>query len=381
MNGASRDPAANGAKSPDADSVQQVTAASSALQILLALLTVGYIALLIVWAVYSFQDPKLWWDGLQLVLDHQEHGHRAWLWGEYSHTGWPEYFFVALGVKTQVATLVLSLGSLVFFSKGKRLGRDGVVFVLLPLCMFLSALLLAQINIGVRHALHVYPLLFVLAGRMATIGTTPEWVGKAGIGLLLALSAFSAWRIAPYPVAYFNELVGGPAGGRHILTDSNLDWGQGLVALAEYIERERLDGVYLCCFGTAPPEYYGIHYQYLPGFGPLVRPEPTRFTTKGRELLAISDFNQKGVWLASDERYAWLAERKPIATLAHSMDVYDITGDAQAHFHLATVYMQERMPQYATWELEKVLALEPDHDEAKRLMDSLPQISADGGRP
>jgi hypothetical protein len=277
-----------------------------------------------------------------------------------------------------VATLVLAAISLLWFWRGRLLGRDGVVFVVLPLVMFLAALTFARINIGVRHALHVYPLLFVLAGRTATIRTKPAWIGRAGIGLLLAVSAFSAWRIAPYPLAYFNELVGGPAGGRRILSDSNVDWGQGLNALAEYIERGKVDGVYLCYLGTASPEYYGIRYQYVPGFGLLSRPKPMRVTTDGPELFAISDFHRKGISSGGVDRYAWLDERTPVATLAYSIDLYDITKDAEAHFELAKVYLRSHLPQYAAWELEKVLAIEPDHAEANRLMGSLNDLSGDG---
>lgn len=351
--------------------VPHVRAVSCIVRTLLAVLALAYIAQIVVCVVYFFQDPLLWWDGLRHVLAHQKHGRPAYFWGQYSNTGWPHYFFVALGIKTQVATLVLSLASLALFSKGKALSRDGVVFLVLPLCMFLTALLLARINIGVRHALHVYPLLFILASRMATIRTTPVWGGRVAIGLLLGLSAFSAWRIAPYPVAYFNELVGGPMGGRHILSDSNLDWGQGLSALAKYVEQERLDVIYLSYFGNAPPEYYGIRYLRAPGFGPLSSPGQMQPTPEGRELFAISDFNLKGIWLGSDERYAWLAERKPIATLGRSIYVYDITNDAQAHFRLAVAYLEEHTLECAARELEKVLVLEPDHSDAKKLTASL----------
>jgi hypothetical protein len=248
-----------------------------------------------------------------------------------------------------------------------------MVFVVLPLAMFLAALAVARINIGVRHALHVYPLLFILAGRAATIRTTPGWIGRGCIGLAVAASAFSAWRIAPYPVAYFNELVGGPAGGRRILSDSNLDWGQGLSALADYVQEEKLDGIYLSYFGTAPPEYYGIRCRYAPGHRPLTQPEATRLATQGREIFAISDYNLKGIRSQSDETYAWLAARKPVATLAQSIYVYDITNDTQAHFELAKAYLEEDRAEYAAWELEKVLALDADHEGARKLMTELPR--------
>ena len=33
--------------------------------------------------------------------------------------------------------------------------------------------------------------------------------------------------IHPHELSYFNAAAGGPIGGRRVLSDSNLDWGQG----------------------------------------------------------------------------------------------------------------------------------------------------------
>jgi hypothetical protein len=93
--------------------------------------------------------------------------------------------------------------------------------------------------------------------------------------------------------------------------------------------------------------------------------------------LAISDGNQNGIYFRNHARYAWLAKRAPVATLAHSIYVYDITGDAEAHFELARVYLEGHLPQYGAWELENVLALEPEHQEAKELLDSLTMDESD----
>ena len=52
---------------------------------------------------------------------------------------------------------------------------------------------------------------------MARLVDRPGSGGKA-----LAVAA-----VHPFELTYFNVLAGGPLGGRHILSDSNLDWGQG----------------------------------------------------------------------------------------------------------------------------------------------------------
>ena len=53
--------------------------------------------------------------------------------------------------------------------------------------------------------------------------------------------------------------------GARILSDSNIDWGQNLPALADWQRRHPQYQLMLCYFGSADPRYYGIHYYNLPG--------------------------------------------------------------------------------------------------------------------
>src|SRR5262249_61404392 len=96
-----------------------------------------------------------------------------------------------------------------------------------------------RINIGLRHILPVYPLLMVLASRLATIRLR-QGARLAVVGIPAALTAFSALRIAPHQLAYFNELIGGPSHGPAYLSDSNIDWGQDLAGLKEFMSRTGL---------------------------------------------------------------------------------------------------------------------------------------------
>jgi hypothetical protein len=54
-------------------------------------------------------------------------------------------------------------------------------------------------------------------------------------------------------------LAGGPEGGRHILADSNLDWGQGLETLSR-LQRERPEfcQITFYYFGDTNPAHYGV---------------------------------------------------------------------------------------------------------------------------
>ena len=178
--------------------------------------------------------------------------------------------------------------------------------------------------------------------------------------------------MAPHQLAYFNELVGGPAAGPRYLSDSNIDWGQDLLGVKEYMERSGLPMIYLGYFSNPPPAALGIRYQYVPSFGALERPgtDVLPVGTPG-EVLAISVCTLQAVHFQNKDLYAWLAGREPIARIGYSIYVYDLTGDASAHLGLARTYLRAGPRELAIPELEKVLKLDPSNAEATRLLASL----------
>ena len=75
--------------------------------------------------------------------------------------------------------------------------------------------------------------------------------------MLLGLNAADALRCAPDYLTYFNVLVK-PANSWRYLTDSNLDWGQGLIALREYEQKHPEESLRLAYFGSVNPPLYGV---------------------------------------------------------------------------------------------------------------------------
>jgi hypothetical protein len=55
------------------------------------------------------------------------------------------------------------------------------------------------------------------------------------------------------------------------VNDSNVDWGQGLIALREELARRGIRRVHLAYHGTAEPSVYGI--DYIPYMGGTPGPE------------------------------------------------------------------------------------------------------------
>jgi len=293
-------------------------------------------------AAYSFTGFGPWWTGLQRFVEQAAGGQPAFFLGQHSHVGWWSYFPVSFAIKTPVGTLILIAASLALGRMGAPLGRRAAFFLLVPAAVIVLVAANAKVNIGLRHILAVYPLLLVLAARTATVRLSRAWLMPVLIGIALGATAVSSLRVAPHQLAYFNEIVGGPEQGHRYLSDSNIDWGQDLKAVKAFMDEQRLPIAYLSYFGSAPPAYYGIQYQYVAGSWPLEWPPPRAVVpaTLARKVLIISVSNLQGVHThsTSPDLFAWLRTRRPIARIGSSILVYDLSGDAEALGALAETY-------------------------------------------
>jgi len=197
----------------------------------------------------------------------------AFLNGEYSITGWHSFFVWAFLLKTTLPFL-LAAGISAYLLVRSRLRPAASVLLegLLPLTPLLALFgvywaisIESHLNIGVRHLLPTYPVLFILAGALGRYLVPPlTWRALVPAGLL-AWHAGESIAVAPHYLAYFNELAGGPSGGYRHLVDSSLDWGQDLPGLRDWlaIHRQPGEAAYLAYFGTGEPRIYHMQVQRL----------------------------------------------------------------------------------------------------------------------
>jgi hypothetical protein len=137
-------------------------------------------------------------------------------------------------------------------------------------------------------------------------------------GSLIRLSFY------PYFLSYTSEYNPDRDQGWRLLVDSSLDWGQGLIALREFMREEGIERVYLSYFGSAHPSAYGIEYVPLESFFML---PPAAAPELAPEFIAISATNLAGVYI--EGRLDAMREIEPYRVLAHSIFVYRIqTEDA-----------------------------------------------------
>jgi len=301
-----------------------------------------FFALLTIPPAYFFQGFEPWLSGFSRFKSLADAGRLAFFLGEYSYEGWWSYYLVCFLIKTPIGNLMLIAASLLCYRVGSPLQWREVVFLLLPVVVIFLAMTQSKVNIGLRHILPVYPFLFVLASRVATVHFRRHWIAPLLIGTPLVLTAISSLRIAPHQLAYFNEFVGGPDQGYRYLSDSNVDWGQDLKGVKTYTEKENLPIIYLSYFGTAPPSYYGIRYQYVPGTWPLEWPPPADKVPADapRKILAVSISNLQDVSTPYDPLFRWLWTRQPVAKIGYSIFIYDLTDDQEGLAKLEETYIK-----------------------------------------
>ena len=198
----------------------------------------------------------------------------AFLAGAYSTTGWVSFFPLACLWKTPLALLVATgcgLGVVLrrWVKNRRAIGHDllAIAPLLVLFAVYWAFSLTSKLNIGHRHILPTYPVLFILAGGLAAPGVfTGRWRLVLPAALVLGQAAANA-RVAPHYLAYFNEIAGGPDEGYRHLVDSSLDWGQDLPGLKAWLDSHAGgEPVFLSYFGTGEPAYYGLHVHRLPFF-------------------------------------------------------------------------------------------------------------------
>ncbi|HIE38715.1 MAG TPA: phospholipid carrier-dependent glycosyltransferase, partial [Anaerolineae bacterium] len=213
---------------------------------LVALVMVGGIAVLVIWIVHGADfGPVPRWGGIRLpapayfnelaaLLEYRDKPQDAFLLGYHYKGGWWLYFIVAFFVKTPLPTILMVGFALVCLVQ-QRGGGFGEAVLLTVAGSYFGLSLLSPFNIGYRHLLPMLPLLFVFAGRAVRVGELgPHLRLRPVPAALLVWLTLSNLAIYPHYLAYFNEPVG-PRNGYRVLVDSNLDWGQDLPALEQYV--------------------------------------------------------------------------------------------------------------------------------------------------
>ncbi len=308
--------------------------------------TLGFRARVLLFASRYRLLPEAYLFGLANV---EERGqiHYAFLNGEYSVTGFRSYFIWTFLLKTPLPALLAILVAVAVAAR-RREWRGTLLFLAVPVAVYWLATIFANLNIGHRHLLPIYPFLYVLCGALGAewdkwrVNSKP-WVAAVAL-VWIAWSAFfvfapsnkrDGWKpdtVQPHSLAYFNELAGGPHNGYLWLVDSNLDWGQDLKKLKRWLDENQItEPVNLCYFGMADPRYHGIAFVNMPdgyALAPPIAPEPRRLTdARLPGYLVVSATNYQGATLSEADRKVWqlfLKDAKFVAQIGYSLFIFKL---------------------------------------------------------
>ncbi len=267
--------------------------------------------------------PEGYLYGLAFVLKHAE-ARGAFLDGDYSIYGWVSFFPKAFLYKTPFSLLAGLTASVVFVAVGlrtsSRLKVTQHLYRVTPLLVLFGVYwifsLTSHLNIGHRHILPTYPVLYIFCGALGWAAMRAyERSRGGGLAVAAAVTSVLGWHatvaaaIHPHYLAYFNPIAGGPAEGYRHLVDSSLDWGQDLPGLKKWLTANQRPGepLFLSYFGTSEPDYYSIKATRLAMLPNFDRPHPWTQCTPG--LYAVSAtmlqhvyMTQRGPWTADNER-------------------------------------------------------------------------------
>lgn len=230
--------------------------------------------------------------GFATQMQLQGAGGTSYLFGQRRDHGWWYYYLVTLAVKVPLTFWLLVLGRLALGRRVRSAGSDAMLPLVIVLFLALASIGSTR-NLGLRYLLPMAPLAIVWVSALAEARSA--WRTLVVVGLVG--QAVAVATIHPHELTYFNVLAGGPHGGRHILADSNLDWGQGAKSIARLQERRpEFRDLTFYYFGETDPAHYGVKGRVYQINAVTLPPDFPPTLTAETAYLAVSASLQYGPW-------------------------------------------------------------------------------------
>ncbi len=279
--------------------------------------------------------------GFLMVSSHTTGGHTTYFFGEVG-THWPDYFVFAYWLKEPIAAQILFYFAIMIFGFGAyhffhRKNQDKTKIFLLWMrenaviigyFVFASfVFILASTNklqLGIRYILPVFPFIYMFTAimlwqfeksldREKRIGF--YWTNIGAFLILMLWYLGSNLTVFPSYLPYFNEIKGGPKEGWKYMVDSNVDWGQDLIRLKQFMDKKKINHIKIDYFGGGDLDYYlPNRYEYW-GFD--------RKPSTGWFAISASAIQWNTLNPEEKGNYHWLTDYyKPVDQIGYSILVY-----------------------------------------------------------
>lgn len=293
-----------------------------------------------------------------------ERGLPSYLRSTWSNYGWWYYYLYAMAIKIPLGTwcLVALAVAVTVLRKGYSARRREEMVVFVPglvILIFVSSQ--TGFSVHSRYVIPALPFLFVWTSKVGQVFEMRPFTKKRMVMATMVIAA-SIWSLGsslaiyPHSLSYFNELaavlstpgtpprsglenrgiwaqiknamLAGPRNGPRHLLDSNIDWGQDLFFLKDWLDTHpetALDGL----------AYYNSYSATLVGIReipyPPTEPETTRY-----------DSHQPQGWVAPKPgwyalsvnylydrsgQYRYFRYFEPVAMAGYSIYIYHITQE------------------------------------------------------
>lgn len=244
----------------------------------------------------------------------------CWLFGHAYATGKWFYFPVAFIVKSNLALLLLLPAGLIFLYFVPEKLREGM-FLLVPAAVFFVFATSSNFNTGVRHILPIYGFLIVISSAGAVWLCRKFAAFRYVLIALLVLNATAAIRAAPAYLAFANDLWGGVEHSHMIFSDSNVETGQSMKLVSEYLAQKDVKDCWIATF--VHPEMIRSVQPCLPmpsGTRIMVSRDlidPVPVVIEGTVLISVMELPPRG-----GDEYVPISKSDPIALIGGNTFVY-----------------------------------------------------------
>ena len=249
-------------------------------------------------------------EGFRRVVRHNSGGHASFLLGKISGNGFKLFFPVTLALKSPpIILLLFAAGVILIAFRRVSVPREWWILASFP-AVYLCFAISSHIDIGERHILPVYPFIVLFAAVVwQFVDRRPALL--AALIVLLLLQGADVLRYAPDDLSYFTPFVR-PTQSYKLLSDSSLDWGEGLLALRQYQRAHPDEVISAATVSPVEMQVYGIRAHKL------------EENQRASGTVVISATTLSGQLLKNPAAYNWVLQYPMTGMLNHSLFVFRV---------------------------------------------------------